>query len=779
MRRARSYSGSATGVRAEPKTETAGGIAPLDAKAALELVGHPPDATGVRAHDRHRRRLRVEQLLVGGGGHARVDHGGRRYRRRMDRRTSGQSENDGRRAHPSRARRPARRRRRPPSLLRPSRRPTSRRPGPTRRPPSPAAGGGPTAARRHADGAAGRRRHNSHRMRRVARHRRPTRRPRTPRPPSPCPLARGGARRADRGSRATLTPQVRPSGPGDEDQPLGPPPEQGAAEGRSAHRPGGGGAGGGGRAGGAGRPRRRRCRAGRRRSGRGRSGRGRASGGRRARGARPRRASAQRRPRAATGRGRPREPRQPREKGPLPFAQLRAAAESVLQGYGGRRALRDAFPSWARRSAPISPVSSPRTASGASARNIAAGSLGAGRLGKALAAQQISMAEIEDLWAIVLSKEEAAACQASVRDARGSATSARQAPGRAPQQRGPRLARRPGQGAGRPAAGAQVRIVIEGRRSAQARQEGEPSPATKGDLLRPARRLRPAARRLGPDHPPTWNVAARVARLDEQADAVLALEPDLVALQEVTRTTTARWREAPGRSGAAPAGRPVAFRGAPPGRPARRPHAAPAAIAARRPPGRTRAVAAAVALDRRRVRVLNLHSPISQRPGLVKVRTLEAATPGWLPATRPPSSSATPTPRAASTRTAAPGASRGPRAAPCGPSAVSAGRRPRLGVMVQRLGPHGYADAFRAVHGYGRKEVSLGVGARRRLAPGPLPRARRARSASARTSTRSAAPASATIRRSWPSCRSSGSVAQPRQHGQDAAAGGRRRRAGG
>src|SRR5919108_213666 len=36
------------------------------------------------------------------------------------------------------------------------------------------------------------------------------------------------------------------------------------------------------------------------------------------------------------------------------------------------------------------------------ARNIAAGSLGAGRVGKALAAQQISMARVEDLWPLTL-----------------------------------------------------------------------------------------------------------------------------------------------------------------------------------------------------------------------------------------------------------------------------------------------------------------------------------------------------------------------------------------
>jgi hypothetical protein len=52
------------------------------------------------------------------------------------------------------------------------------------------------------------------------------------------------------------------------------------------------------------------------------------------------------------------------------------------------------------------------------ARNISAGSLGAGRVGKALAAQQVSMASPEDIWPVTLSKEEAADRQSRVRSAR-------------------------------------------------------------------------------------------------------------------------------------------------------------------------------------------------------------------------------------------------------------------------------------------------------------------------------------------------------------------------
>jgi endonuclease/exonuclease/phosphatase family metal-dependent hydrolase len=44
----------------------------------------------------------------------------------------------------------------------------------------------------------------------------------------------------------------------------------------------------------------------------------------------------------------------------------------------------------------------------------------------------------------------------------------------------------------------------------------------------------------------TWNVAGRVSRQEEQARAVAAIDPDLVALQEVTPRTWPLWREALG-----------------------------------------------------------------------------------------------------------------------------------------------------------------------------------------------------------------------------------------
>ena len=52
----------------------------------------------------------------------------------------------------------------------------------------------------------------------------------------------------------------------------------------------------------------------------------------------------------------------------------------------------------------------------------------------------------------------------------------------------------------------------------------------------------------------SWNVARRVARLGEQAEAVAAREPDVVALQEITVRTWPMWREALGRRRPGPRG---------------------------------------------------------------------------------------------------------------------------------------------------------------------------------------------------------------------------------
>jgi hypothetical protein len=115
-----------------------------------------------------------------------------------------------------------------------------------------------------------------------------------------------------------------------------------------------------------------------------------------------------------------RPPRQPRRQaGPLPINELRAAAQSIMEHQGSRRAVRDAFSVLAdRERKEISQLVSDDGEWRIRARNISAGSLGAGRVGKALAAQQVSMASPEDIWPVTLSKEEAADRQSRVRSAR-------------------------------------------------------------------------------------------------------------------------------------------------------------------------------------------------------------------------------------------------------------------------------------------------------------------------------------------------------------------------
>jgi hypothetical protein len=106
------------------------------------------------------------------------------------------------------------------------------------------------------------------------------------------------------------------------------------------------------------------------------------------------------------------------------------------------------------------------------ARNIAAGSLGAGRVGKALAAQQISMARVEDLWPLTLSKEEAAERQARIRNARRRDERRAQRDAER-EQRSDRVSRADLEKAQDGRVGAQIRIVIGGTGSRDRRRKEE------------------------------------------------------------------------------------------------------------------------------------------------------------------------------------------------------------------------------------------------------------------------------------------------------------------
>lgn len=121
----------------------------------------------------------------------------------------------------------------------------------------------------------------------------------------------------------------------------------------------------------------------------------------------------------------------------------------------------------------------------------------------------------------------------------------------------------------------------------------------------------------------SWNVAGRLKRQVEQAACVLAESPDVVCLQEVTKTSAPLWREMFSHAGLTN----IAF-GDITARPdARRPLGA--MTASREPltevpvaglPWPERVVSVRVG----EAEIVNVHSPVSPSPGLAKVLTHEA-----------------------------------------------------------------------------------------------------------------------------------------------------------
>ncbi|HEX2087752.1 MAG TPA: endonuclease/exonuclease/phosphatase family protein [Solirubrobacteraceae bacterium] len=121
----------------------------------------------------------------------------------------------------------------------------------------------------------------------------------------------------------------------------------------------------------------------------------------------------------------------------------------------------------------------------------------------------------------------------------------------------------------------------------------------------------------------SWNVAGRLKRQPEQAAAVLAMAPDVVALQEVTVNSLPLWREALRSAGFAHDATPLDDGPLP------KPRRLAVLTAARGPlerlpldglPWPERAVSVVV----EGIELLNVHSPISPSPGLAKVLTHEA-----------------------------------------------------------------------------------------------------------------------------------------------------------
>ena len=120
----------------------------------------------------------------------------------------------------------------------------------------------------------------------------------------------------------------------------------------------------------------------------------------------------------------------------------------------------------------------------------------------------------------------------------------------------------------------------------------------------------------------SWNVAGRKSRLQEQADRVLELSPDVVCLQEVTPVTAGAWAERLEEAGLTAIVAPL---------PRSREGSRPLAVltAAREPP-EARPVndvpwpERVLAVKAGGLEVVNVHSPISPKPGLAKVLTHEA-----------------------------------------------------------------------------------------------------------------------------------------------------------
>ncbi len=201
----------------------------------------------------------------------------------------------------------------------------------------------------------------------------------------------------------------------------------------------------------------------------------------------------------------------------------------------------------------------------------------------------------------------------------------------------------------------------------------------------------------------SWNVAGRLKRLQEQAGLITELGPDLVCLQEVRPTTAPAWTQALRDHG----WEHIAHTTALANRPDRR---LAVLTAARAPlvelpiedlPWPDRALATRVA----GLELVNFHSPISPKPNLAKVLSHEALY----------------------AHLAKPG---GPRAL-CGDlntprrehpdgrvwtfARTNRGKlRPERGerwdraelALIKGLEPNGFRDAFRALHGYERRELS-------------------------------------------------------------------------
>jgi len=173
---------------------------------------------------------------------------------------------------------------------------------------------------------------------------------------------------------------------------------------------------------------------------------------------------------------RPRRPNIPKDlprgpRAPLPLDELRDASRATLDLFG-QSGIREAFLILApRERQDISALIAQDEDHRPRARNIANGSIGAGRIDKAMSATIISMAKIEDLWSITLDKETAAEKSGRIRAAK---QRDKQKADRAKERanRSDRVSREDMEKARDGSVGATIRIVTDEKR--ERRPKGEP-----------------------------------------------------------------------------------------------------------------------------------------------------------------------------------------------------------------------------------------------------------------------------------------------------------------
>jgi exonuclease III len=202
----------------------------------------------------------------------------------------------------------------------------------------------------------------------------------------------------------------------------------------------------------------------------------------------------------------------------------------------------------------------------------------------------------------------------------------------------------------------------------------------------------------------SWNVAGRVARAAEQADLVSGAGADVICLQELTPASAAAWGER-----LASAGYRAAVAEMPAARESSRPLgvlvAARSAFEAAPVEGVPWPERVLTATLESGLEVVNVHSPISPKPGLAKVLTHEAVFRHLAAGTGPRLVCGDlNTPRRehpdgtvwtfARTRNGVLRAERGKR----WDAAETA--------LIRGLEPRGFRDAFRERHGFAVKEVS-------------------------------------------------------------------------